>query len=206
MPTHPLLVPVRATSTVGQVVVPSCKYRPPIDVGDVLRVLMAGTRRGGGWFVVAAATLAASGGLPASAGAQSPSYQPDSPAGSEYAIPLDEARQTGSTKGGTGAQRQSSGKQTGGSGSRSAGDPALFGEGIAPAKRSSSSATEHKQPAAATTPKAKRAAPAPAVDTRSSASGISGTAVAVGTGGLVLALGAALTGAAVLTRRVPRSR
>lgn len=167
----------------------------------------AGARLWGGWLIVAAlAGLGVVSG-PAAA-AQTPSYQPDSPAGTEYAIPLDEARKTGSASAGTGATRGSSGGPVGGSASDANDQSALFGEGIAPAKKSSGAAgTPHKRSKTPTktTPAASAEPPAAGL-MRPAASGISGTTVALGTGGLVLALGAALTGAAVLSRRMPRSR
>lgn len=170
-------------------------------------MLLAGARHWGGWLIVAA--LAGLGGVsgPAAA-AQAPSYQPDSPAGTEYAIPLDEARKTGGASAGTNATRGSSGGPTGGSASDANDQSALFGEGIAPAKKSAAAAgTEHKpsKPPTKTAPAAS-AAPSTAGHIRPAASSISGTTVALGTGGLVLALGAALTGATVLSRRMARSR
>jgi hypothetical protein len=186
---------------------PDCQYRSPINAGDVLKVLLAGARRWGGWLIVAA--LAGLGGVsgPAAA-AQAPSYQPDSPAGTEYAIPLDEARKTGSASAGPGAARGSSDGPTGGSASDTNDRSALFGEGIAPATKSSAAAgAAHKgSKTLAKTTRAASAEPATAGHIRPAASSISATTVALGTGGLVLALGAALTGAAVLSRRMPRSR
>ncbi len=173
----------------------------------------AGTRRGGGLLiavVVTLATLAGLGGAPGAVAAQTPSYAPDSPAGTEYAIPLDEARRTGSTSGPTGGQRGSSKAQKGAAAS---GDDqsGLFGEGVAPAKHRSSSAAGTSRAPSSTTTKGTRAAAATpsssaAGHLRPASSGISGTAVALGTAGLVLALAAALTVAITMTRRVPRSR
>lgn len=171
----------------------------------------AGTRHGGGWPVAVAVALLALAALAAASGtalaAQAPSYQPDSPAGTEYAIPLNEARKTGSASDGSSAEGGSSAAQTGRSASGD-GDEALFGEGIAPARRPSHDAGTSHRPSKTTTT-APRAAATPSSEVghlRPAASGISGTAVALGTGGLVLALGAALTGAIVMSRRVPRSR
>ena len=169
----------------------------------------AGTRHGGGW-PVAVAVVVALAGLTAASGtavaAQAPSYQPDSPAGTEYAIPLNEARKTGSASDNSSAEGGSS-AQTGRSASGD-GDEALFGEGIAPAKRSSGAAGRSQKPSKTTAKTTGPAATAPSDvgRLRPAASGISGTAVALGTGGLVLALGAALTGAIVMSRRTPRSR
>jgi hypothetical protein len=140
----------------------------------------------------------------AAVAAQAPSYQPDSPAGTEYAIPLNEARKTGSASDHSSAEDGSSAAQTSGSTSGDD-DAALFGEGIAPAKRSSGAAGRSRK-ASKTATKATRPASAEVEHLRPAASGISGTAVALGTGGLVLALGAALTGAIVMSRRTPRSR
>jgi hypothetical protein len=171
-------------------------------------VQLAGARHCGGWLVVVA--LAGLGGVsgPAAA-AQAPSYRPDSPAGTEYAIPLDEARKTGSASAGTSATRGSSGGPTGGSASDANDQSALFGEGVAPAKRKSSAAAGTARKPSKTPTKTTPAAsaqPPTAGHIRPAASSISGTTVALGTGGLVLALGAALTGATVLSRRMPRSR
>jgi hypothetical protein len=154
---------------------------------------------------VALAGLAAASGT--AVAAQAPSYQPDSPAGTEYAIPLNEARKTGSASRGSSAEGGSSAAQTGRSASGD-GDEALFGEGIAPAKRSSGAAGRSHKPSKTTVKTTGPAATAPSDvgRLRPAASGISGTAVALGTGGLVLALGAALTGAIVMSRRTPRSR
>jgi hypothetical protein len=170
-------------------------------------VQSAGTRHGGGWFLAVVLVLAGLGGAPGAAAAGAPSYQPDSPAGTEYAIPLDEARKTGSAAGSSGANDGSSAAQT----SRSASggdDAALFGEGIAPAKRSSGAAGRSHKPSKTATKATRSVATAPSDvgHLRPAASGISGTAVALGTGGLVLALGAALTGAIMMSRRTPRSR
>jgi hypothetical protein len=169
-------------------------------------VKRVGTRCGGGWPVAVVVVLAGVGGAPGAALAQAPSYQPDSPAGTEYAIPLDEARKTGSAASGTGGQHRSSEPQKSGAASDDGSE--LFGEGVAPAKRSSAAGgTSHessKKTAKATA--SAPAAPSEAGHLRPTASGISGTAVALGTGGLVLALGAALTGAIVMSRRMPRSR
>lgn len=170
-------------------------------------MLLAGARHWGGWLIVAA--VAGLGGVsgPAAA-AQAPSYQPDSPAGTEYAIPLDEARKTGSASAGAGATRGSSDGATGGSASDANDPSALFGEGIAPAKRSSAAAgAAHKRSKTPVkTTRAASAEPPTAGPIRPAASSISATTVALGTGGLVLVLGAALTGVAVLSRRMPRSR
>jgi hypothetical protein len=186
---------------------PDCQYRSPINAGAVLKVLLAGARHWSGRLIVVA--LAGLGGVsgPAAA-AQAPSYQPDSPAGTEYAIPLDEARKTGSASDGAGAARRSSDRPTSGSASDANDQSALFGEGIAPAKKSSAAAGAAHRPSKtpAKTTRAASAEPPTARHIRPAASSISGTTVALGTGGLVLALGAALTGAAVLSRRIPRSR
>jgi hypothetical protein len=176
-------------------------------------VQIAGARRWGGWLVVVVSLAGLGGVSGTAAAAQAPSYQPDSPAGTEYAIPLDEARKTGSASKDSGAHRGSAAAQNSGSSSSSNTDDqsALFGEGIAPAKKSAAAAGTARKPSkttAKTTPAAAAAAAAAPTTgrLRPAASSISGTAVALGTGGLVLLLGAALTGAAVLSRRVPRSR
>ncbi len=169
---------------------------------------IAGARRQGGWLVVVV-TLAGLGGVSGTAAAaQAPSYQPDSPAGTEYAIPLDEARKTGSASTDSSTHRGSSGAQKSGSSSNADDQSALFGEGIAPAKKASAAAGTARKPSKTTAKTtAVAAAQAPTTERlRPAASSISGTAVALGTGGLVLVLGAALTGAAVLSRRVPGSR
>jgi hypothetical protein len=189
---------------------PVSNYRPSIDAGDVLSAQLAGARHWGGWLVVVALT-GLGGVCGTAAAAQAPSYHPDSPAGTEYAIPLDEARKTGSALDGSSSHRGSSAAQTRRSSPEADSQSALFGEGVAPAKRSGKSAAAvgtTQKPSRTTT----KAAPAASAEVpvsghlRPAASGISGTAVALGTGGLVLALGAALTGAVVLSRRVPRSR
>jgi hypothetical protein len=211
---------VRARDTVGEVARSSCKYPPQIDAGDVLTVQIAEARRSGGWLVAVVAVVAALagfGGAPGPAAAQTPSYQPDSPAGSEYAIPLDEARKTGSASTGKGARSGASAKRA--SGAAAGGDDALFGEGVARVKKSSGSVKRSSGSASAGTPHkpsrssakttgAAPAAPPATASLRPTASGVSGTAVALGTGGLVLALGAALAGAIIMSRRggVPRSR
>ena len=171
---------------------------------------IAEARRSGGWLVAVAAALAGFGGAPGTAAAQAPSYQPDSPAGTEYAIPLDEARKTGSAATGKSSDAGASGKQASGSSSGGDGRSALFGEGVGRVKKSSKSSagTSHK-PASTSTkaPGAASAAPPATANLRPAASSVSGTAVALGTGGLVLALGAALAGAIVMSRRgMPRSR
>jgi hypothetical protein len=156
-------------------------------------------------MVVVVALTGFGGASGTAAAAQAPSYQPDSPAGTEYAIPLDEARKTGSTSDGTTAHRDASGGRSSGSSSGADSTSALFGEGISPKK--AAAGTSRKPPKTTTKPtRAASASPPASVRIRPASSGISGTAVAVGTGGLVLALGAALTGAAVLSRRMPRSR
>lgn len=153
-------------------------------------------------LVAVAAALAGFGGAPGSAAAQAPSYQPDSPAGTEYAIPLDEARKTGSASTGEGSRAGASGRPT--SGSAAGGDAALFGEGVTPVRKSSKSSAGSSHKPARTKSAAGTSATA---DLRPTAAGVSGTAVALGTGGLVLALGAALAGAIVMSRRgVLRSR
>lgn len=168
---------------------------------------IAGARRWGGWLVVVVSLAGLGGVSGTAAAAQAPSYQPDSPAGTEYAIPLDEARKTGSASKDSGAHRGSAAAQKSGSSSNTDDQSALFGEGIAPAKKAAAAGTARKpsKTTAKTTPAASAQAPT-AGRLRPAASSISGTAVALGTGGLVLVLGAALTGAAVLSRRVPGSR
>jgi hypothetical protein len=182
-----------------------------IDAGDVVSVQRAAARHWGGWLVVVMTLAGLDGVSGTAAAAQAPSYHPDSPAGTEYAIPLDEARKTGSALDGGGSHRGSSAAQTRGSSPEADDQSALFGEGIAPAKKFGGAAAAGgttQKPSKSTT----KATPAVSAEVpvsgyhRSAGSGISGTAVALGTGGLVLALGAALTGAVVLSRRVPRSR
>lgn len=164
----------------------------------------ARTRHGGGWLVAVVGVLAGLGGMPGVVVAQTPSYEPGSPAGTEYAIPLDEARQTGSTPGAARGQRGSSAPRKSGAASGDDDAFALFGEGVARAKKPSAAAGNSRKPAKAT--KAARPAPAQSEQVRATGSSISGTVVALGTGGLVFALGAALTGAIVMSRRLPRSR
>lgn len=170
---------------------------------------IAGTRHGGGWLVAVVVVLAGLGGAPGVAVAQAPSYQPDSPAGSEYAIPLDEARKTGSTSGARGGPSGASQPQQRGSAAGEDDDQSgLFGEGVAPDEKASAAGGSARK-SAKTSMKATRFAPVAPSDVervRAAGSGISGTAVALGTGGLVLLLGAALTGAIVMSRRMPRSR
>lgn len=190
---------------------PISNHRPSIDAGDVLSARLVGARHWGGQLAVVVALTGLGGVFGTAAAAQTPSYHPDSPAGTEYAIPLDEARKTGSASGGSRSHRGSSAAQTRGSSPDADNQSALFGEGIAPAKKpaESAAAADRTQKPSKTTTKATPAASAEVPVSghlRPAASGISGAAVALGTGGLVLVLGAALTGAAVLSRRMPRSR
>ena len=94
---------------------------------------------------LAVGALAVTGGIPAGASAAEPGFtvDPQSPAGVEYQVPLDNARNQGGGSGhhggggfgsATGGGGNSSGGATGGGGSSAGtGSPNLFGTGISPA-------------------------------------------------------------------------
>jgi hypothetical protein len=87
---------------------------------------------------LAVGTVVASAGFPAAATAEKGlTVDPQSPAGVEYAVPLDSARGHGGGSGGSGGSP--GGANAGGTGSAGNGSPALFGSGITPSSSSKGS-------------------------------------------------------------------
>jgi hypothetical protein len=171
-----------------------------------MTVTSAGAWRFGGRLslVCIAVLTAFAGGGSNPAAAQSPSYDPDSPAGQQYAIPVDAARSTGAASHGGSVSAQPGGSSAN---DGAAGGAVLFGEGMGHAKQSTPSSGSRAASPSSGKP-GKQTDPAVATAAVSSSevpsfrpagSTVTGPAVALITGLVVLAAGAVL--AAMTTRR-----
>jgi hypothetical protein len=159
-------------------------------------------RFGGRALLVFVGALAALlGGGAGLAAAQSPAYDPGSPAGQQYSIPVDAARSTGAAARGAGTAAPSSRPPSGPSASSSQaveGGPALFGDGVGRPKRASGTAGAAST---STVKPADRSTASAAPSFRPTGSSTSGTLIGLATGLVVLVGGAALASAMTVRRR-----
>jgi hypothetical protein len=134
--------------------------------------------------------------MPAAAGAQSGlTVDPHTPAGVEYAVPLDSARGHGG--GGSGHPGGRSGGSNSSSAADGSGSPALFGSGITPPAQSGSGRGRHtgargRQAAARKSPAEGSGSPRPVVTPVTASASYSSTGPLAGVIGGVLFIGGGL--------------
>jgi hypothetical protein len=138
-------------------------------------------------FIACAGPAAAGPGV-ASAASDGVTFDQNSPAGREYAIPLEQARrQYGATK--RKPRHSSTQESSPAAGFGPGGSPPLFGEGITPASKARSSQRPDRKgtPARPTSESASASRPAAAVQAAGETG--SGMALGIGVGGAALLLG-----------------